>query len=156
MQNNKQLLSLSKNFLDIDTLIKIYYTHSHLSYGLIVWGSMLNAKSREELFKIQKACVRLINKRMKNSPTNSLFKKNRILKFADKFGYRLSKQSLPMPIEATMNKKGGRKTHQYPTHNKLIPNIQKHSCKQFNNSYLCKGVSLLSDSKDCIKGTKSL
>ena len=81
-----------------------------------------------------------------NSPTNALFKKDGILKFPDiidleliKFGYRLSTQDLPTPIESIMNNKGGRKTHRYPTQSKGFPNIQKHTCVQFNNSYLCKG-----------------
>ena len=101
LQNNEQLLNLVKNVLNVNTLIKIYYAHiyCHLSYGLIVWGSMLNATSMEELFKMQKACIRLVNKRKKNAATNTLFKNNKILKLPDiinleliKFGYRLSRQ----------------------------------------------------------------
>ena len=59
IQHNKQMLNLSKNYLSKDTLTKIYYAHiySHLSYALVVWGSMLNASSMEDLFKAQKACV---------------------------------------------------------------------------------------------------
>ena len=156
IQSNKQLLTLSKNVLGIHTLIKVYYAHiySHLNYGLVVWRSMLNTKQQDELFKVQKSCIRIANKKKKNSPTDILFKNIRMLKFPDmikleiiKFGYKLSKQNLPGPIETIMNKKGGRKTHQYPTCNQAIPNIQKHNSTQFNNSYLCKGVSLLSASK---------
>ena len=38
VQSNKQLLNLAKNFMDVGTLIKIYYTniYSHLNYGLMV------------------------------------------------------------------------------------------------------------------------
>ena len=43
IQANKQLLHISKNFLDIQTMVKIYYAYiySHLRYGLVVWGSMM-------------------------------------------------------------------------------------------------------------------
>ena len=57
IQTNKQLLSLSRNFLDMPTLTKIYYAHvySHLSYGLLVWGSMLSKSAISDLSKIQKS-----------------------------------------------------------------------------------------------------
>ena len=126
-------------------------------------GSMLNAASTEEVFKMQKACTRLVNKKKKNAATNILFKTNKILKLPDvinleliKYGLKLSRQDLPSPIEGIMNDKGGKKTHRYPMHNKAIPNIQIHKCTQFNNTYLCKDVSVLSASKDCIKGAQHL
>ena len=95
IQANKQLLNISKNFLDVQTMIKIY---SHLRYGLVVWGSMMTKTSKNELGKLQKACIHLVNKKKKNSPTNELFLRNRLLKFSDmidlellKFGYMLTK-----------------------------------------------------------------
>ena len=87
--------------------------------------------SKTQLEKLQIACIRLVNKKKKNASTNELFIRNRLLKFSDmihiellKFGYLLSKKCLPNPISKIMNKKGGQKTHPYPTHNKRIPNIQ--------------------------------
>ena len=114
-------------------MVKIHYAHihSHLRYGLVVWGSMMTKTSKTELEKLQKACIRLSNKKKKNAPTNELFIRNRLLKFSDminiellKFGYMLSRRCLPNPISKIMNKKGGQKTHPYPTCNKKIPNIQ--------------------------------
>ena len=68
IQSNKQLLNVSKNFLNIPTMIKIYYAHihSHLRYGLVVWGSMMTKTSLTELEKLKKACIRLINKKCPN------------------------------------------------------------------------------------------
>ena len=59
IQSNKQLLNISKNFMNVNTLIKIYYAHihSHLNYGLVVWGSMMNKTSLNEIEKLQKACI---------------------------------------------------------------------------------------------------
>ena len=38
IQSNKQLLNISRNFMDVETLINICYAHihNHLNYGLIV------------------------------------------------------------------------------------------------------------------------
>ena len=165
IQANKQLLNVSKNFLNISTMIKIYYAHihSHLRYGLVIWGSMMTKTSQTELEKLQKACIRLVNKKKKNAPTNELFIRNRLLKFSDmihiellKFGYMLSKKKLPNPINNIMTKKGGQKTHPYQTRNKMIPNIQRNNDQSFNSSYLCKGVSLFMNSGKSIKDAKSL
>ena len=67
VQANKQLLQLSRNFLDVKMMIKIYYAHiySHLKYGLVVWGSMLTKSAKNELEKLQKICIQLANKEKK-------------------------------------------------------------------------------------------
>ena len=165
MQSNKQLLNISKNLMDLKTLIKIYYAHihSHLNYGLIVWGSMLNKTSLNDLECLQKAYIHLVNRTKKSSPANTLFKRNGILKFSDminlelqKFGFKLSRQDLPNPIDRMMNKKGGKKVHRYPTHNKKILNIQPHNSTCFNNSYLYKGLSIFMTARKSIKEARSL
>ena len=165
IQANKQLSNISKNFLDIQTMVKIYYAHihSHLRYGLVVWGSMMTKTSKNELKKLQKACICLVNKKKKNAPTNELFIRNRLLKFSEmidiellKFGYMLSRRCLPNPIDKIMNEKGRLKTHPYPTRNKRIPNVQRHNDQSFNSSYLCKGVTLFMNSGKPIKDASSL
>ena len=62
LQSNKQLLSMSKNILDVTTLVKIYYAHiySHLSYGLVVWGSMLDERTKGSIFTAKKECIQLL------------------------------------------------------------------------------------------------
>ena len=165
IQSNKQLLNISKNLMDMKTLIKIYYAHihSHLNYGLVVWGSMLNKTLLNDLERLQKACIWLVNRTKKSSSTNILFKRNGILKFSDminlelqKFGFKLSRQDLPNAIDQMMSRKGGKKMHRYPTCNKRIPNIQAHKSTCFNNSYLCKGLSIFITAKKYIKEARSL
>ena len=159
------MLNLTKNHLMEETLSKIYYAHiySHLSYSLVVWGSMLSATLKEDLFRVQKACIRLIHKKKKNAPMDELFRKSEILKFPDlikleliKFGYRIRNGLLPNPIQYIMNSKGKRKEHRYPTHNKNISNIQAHMSVQFNNSLVCKGLSVLCSTGKKIKGAYNL
>ena len=134
-----------------------------MSYGLVVWGSMMDAASSMSLTKVQKACLHIINGKKKNTPTDELFKQNKILKFNDmvklkliKFGYKFSKSDIPNPIVKIMNDKGGKKNHRYPMQNKAIPNIQLHNCLQFNNSYQCKGPSILGAAHMSIKCAPNL
>ena len=120
VQNNKQLLSLARNMLDTMSLIKLYYAHiySYISYGLLIWGSMMDGSSSASLFKSQKPCLCIICRKKKNAPTDILLKQNKILKLNDmikleliKFGYKLSKKELPKPIQKIMNDKQGHKIH---------------------------------------------
>ena len=55
-------MTLGKNLLDRDSLQKIYFAHihSHLNYGLTIWGSMLSSSSLKELSKLQTNCIELI------------------------------------------------------------------------------------------------
>ena len=62
LNNNKQLLLLGKNLLDKSSLCSIYFSHihSHLNYGLTIWGSMLTTSHLTDLQKIQKDCVNIV------------------------------------------------------------------------------------------------
>ena len=62
---NLHLLHASKNVLNVDYLRKVYFAHihSHLVYGLKVWGSMLSVAQTENLFKQQKQCMRILGNR---------------------------------------------------------------------------------------------
>ena len=59
IQSNKHLLSLSQNLLDKKSLHSMYYAHiySHLSYSIVIWGSMILNSDQTKLFKLQKACI---------------------------------------------------------------------------------------------------
>ena len=65
---NKYLLSMSKNLLNQYSLHSVYYAHihSHLIYGLSIWGSMLSMKYLNELYAKQKVCVKLITNYLKD------------------------------------------------------------------------------------------
>ena len=74
---NKRLLALSKNTLRIMAKLSIYYEHiySHLTYTIVVWGSMLTENKIEKLYKIQKECVRYIANANKTTHTDPLLKR---------------------------------------------------------------------------------
>ena len=132
------------------TLKNIYYAHiySHLTYGLTVWGSMLDSKDLDAIFKVQKQCIRIICHAPSRASTDCLFKKLGILRFKDiiklelvKLGYKLTNSLLPQPVQDQFNKYRGKKCHRYPTRLKNTPNIQKHLSKIFNKSNLCQSLA---------------
>ena len=135
-----------KNILPTYCLKTIYYSHfhSHLQYGLLVWGGSARKKDITELYKIQKQCLTLIS-----------FKANRMVKilFADlyipkitemirleliKFGYTITKQQQLSLLHKMMDKRGGRKNHCYPTRFKQIPNVQRHKAKSLIGVFYVK------------------
>ena len=46
----------------------------------------------------------------------------------EKLGFKLTKRLLPIPFHDLFNKNHGEKSHRYLTHNKRLPNVQKHTC----------------------------
>ena len=65
-------------------------------------------------------------------------------------------QALPQPLQNILNADGGKKTHRYPTRNKHTPNIQKHQCSMFNQSFLCQGTKEFTKLNDTLKQEKNL
>ena len=99
----------------------------------------------------------------KNHPTAELFHDLKALPVNDliklelaKFGYKITRNLYPEPITKIMNTRGGMKTHQYPTHRKGMPNIQRHQTPLFNKSFLCKGITRFNELPDKLRETNSL
>ena len=149
LRSNCQLLSLAKNLLPVDIIWTVYFSHihSHLSYNLGVWGSMLSKSQVSEISQLQQKCIRHMIRR-NSIPVDDIFKKLKLLKFPDmikielcKSGARISNNLLPKPIQELMIKRGGKKTHGYETRNKHIPNTQKHATTHFNISFMHHGIT---------------
>ena len=145
------MLSLGKHLLNQHCLKSIYHSHihTHITYGLSVWGSMITQQKVHEIFNIQKQCIRLITGQKKIVDPSYLFNKLRILKFKDiihiamcKLGHNISHKHYPSPILNLFDKFGGEKTHRYPTRNKHVPNVQWHHSEQYNKSFLCRSVTV--------------
>ena len=62
LKQNMQLLKLSNKFLNKDTKKLIYYAHiySHLTYGILIWGNMINQCTKNKIQKILNSCFKLI------------------------------------------------------------------------------------------------
>ena len=67
------ILNKVKNFLPYSTLNTLYaaIVQSHINYGLIIWG---NSTSINQLIKLQKKSIRIINNKPYNYHTEPLFK----------------------------------------------------------------------------------
>ena len=149
LNSNWYLLSISKKFLSETNLTKLYYAHiyGHIKYGITAWGSLTKKSQLNNIYSVQKKCIKSICNQPKSSSILGLLKIHRLLNVHDivelelgKFGYRLSKDLLPKPLKRLMESKGGRKSHRYPTRNKLTPNIQRHYSTIFNCSFMCRSL----------------
>ena len=76
---------MAQNILNRDCLTKTYYAHihSHIVYAPSTWGSVSSQKDIDDIYKLQKACVRCLHKAKKNAHTDPLFKQSCILKLPD-------------------------------------------------------------------------
>ena len=133
-----------KNLLDKSSLHSIYFghIHSHLNYGLNIWGSMLTTSHLTDFQKIQKECVNIVG-----GSSNTVLKSLHILSIDQmiyhnlcKMGHRISHGYPPEPLLNIFNSHRGRKSHRYPTRNRHVPNIQKYHDAKFNKSFLCKSL----------------
>ena len=129
---NKFLLSANTNLLDTTSLHSIYCTHvySHLSYGLLVQGSMASKKAIKDLTSIQDSCVCLLSQCGTNFNAIPLCRKHHLIQLPDmikmelaKYGYRLTYKDCPTSLQSIANAKGSIKLHHYPTRSRNTPNI---------------------------------
>ena len=162
---NKHLIRVNKTLLTIDALRKIYFAHihSHLSCCLITWGPMADKQSLNKLAKIQNECVKMISTKLGLTTVDSMYKKLGIIPLTKmiqielaKYGYGVTRKTVPSSIQALANRKGGLKNHRYCTRNCNTPNIQKHTNHQFNSSFMCKGLTTYSALPRDIKNISTL
>ena len=80
--------------------------------------------------------------------TDPIFKKLNTLSFKEmltievsKLGYKIHNKLLPPLLVRLSDSHGGKKSHRYPTRNKDLPNVQRHVCSKFNNSFMCTSIT---------------
>ncbi len=145
-----------KNFSTKSVLRSLYFSifHSHLTYGLPVWGSA--AKSYlNKIALLQKRVIRTINFADFLAPSEPLFKKTGILKIADQrhvhtcaLLWDLDKGQLP-PSLSNYFKKSNSIHH----HNTRHADSGKYAIKKTNNlygraSFQVQGSRILNNLKD--------
>ena len=127
LNTNRRMLCLGKNLLDTTCMRSIYYghIHSHILYGISVWGSMISQSKINEIFKIQKQCVCILDHHNQGYDTIKHFRDLYIIPINDmiqvamcKLGHNISHKHIPKPIIQLFDKFEGRKQHHYPTGNK--------------------------------------
>ena len=147
LQRSRELLSLKAKKL-------LYYgqLHSHLCYGLGVWGPMLSVGQTTQLCTLQRKCSRLIDSSLSTSET---FKKLQILTVPDlikleqcKLGYKLCNGLLPTVLTRLMMHDSNNctmvKSHSYKTRHKDIPNRPNARSTLYHRSFLYQAIACYS------------
>ena len=148
------LLKKSKNILDKSALRSVYYAHihSHLSYAILVWGSMLSTKQIQKLQKVQNTYLKTIEPGINITES---FKKLKILRIRqlvnlelNKLAYKRTHNLLPIKLAQCMNcdasGKSLEKQHHYLTRNKHLLNLPQVTMRKYQTSFLMKSISLYS------------
>ena len=157
-------MNLGKNLLDIPCLRNIYFEHihSHILYGLSVWGSMIPQSVVNNMYKIQKKCIQMMRPIGDCFNISHVFKELQIIPIQKmiqfslcKLGHNISQKRYLTLIINLFDKFGGRKTHRYPTRNKHIPNLQKGESEQYQSSFLCRSIVEYNKLPNSLKTTNS-
>ena len=149
------MLQRSKAFLSKKAMKLLYFGqfHSHLCYGLGVWGPMLTKGQISDLIGVQRKCIRQIEN---TTSVDEAFKKLKILTVnqlieleQSKMGYKLCKGLLPTATTQIMmsdaDSRPMKKTHTYETRQKNVPNRPKVKSKIYMDSFLYRSISSYSN-----------
>ena len=143
LKRNLALVRYTKNLFNQATLKLIYHAHlqSHINYGLVVWGGMINNEMLNRIQRIQTKCLKYIDKGISHLHELKLLSIKQLVQLEHvKLGYRLQNKLLPkkiMQIIATdSSNKSLEKMHRYNTRNKNKLNLPKIKNKNYRNSFL--------------------
>ena len=160
------MLRCSKQVLSSNAKRLLYFRqiHSHLSYCLVIWGTMLSKQMMTKLITAQRKAVSLIDPHVK---TDDLFCKYKILKFTDlidfelcKLGYKLCHSLLPKRLAENMTTDHKQlsieKAHKYPTRSKKVPNLPQALGAKYRSSFLYTCVKAYGDLDNTLRHATSL
>ena len=129
----------------------LYYgqVHSHLCYGIGVWGPMISKGQINELRSIQMKCLRLVDPSILTHQLLTQLKVlsiDKLIKLEQcKLGYKLCHQLLPVVLTKLLrhdqNNLNLTKTHSYPTRQKVIPHRPTAKSGLYRNSFLYQTIS---------------
>jgi hypothetical protein len=155
-------LRRTKNLASRDNLLTLYYSlfYSHISYGLILWGSATKTV-KNKIIIMQKKAIRLITGSHYNAHTTPLFSELKALKFEDiyelqlgKFIYCLYQNNIPKPLQSFFSINSD--THNYNTRNLNNPCIPLHKSNVTAMSIFSKSYKLWYNMELDLKSTVSL
>ena len=138
--------------------------HSHLCYGLGVWGPMLTNSQITDLNAVQRKCIKQIDN---TTPVDEAYKRLKILTVRQlieleqrKLGYKLCMGLLPTAITQIMmsdaNRRPMTKTHEYETRQKHVPNRPRVKSKLYMDSFLYKSIASYSNMPQELRNVTSL
>ena len=141
IKQNLHMLREGKNFLNLHAKKILYYAqiYSHLSYGIITWGNMIDNMKLVKLNKLHEKCIKLVGL--------PLLRFREILKLQNlKLGHKIKNPQSRLPIKikkactTDVWNKSLCKGHQYNTRNKEIPNLPKGNCPLYRPSFLVQSI----------------
>ena len=150
LSSSLYMMNCIKNFLPIESKKSLYYSffYSYMSYGILLWGPLINKYHFDQIIKKQKRAIRIIKNVKYNAHTDPLFKELQILSVSEiinletsKLMYNVFKNNVPEPIsdmfEASTNR------HSYMTRYRNDPQFyQKPTVSAILKSFLYKGPDL--------------
>ena len=102
--------------LDKNALRSVYYAHfhSHLSYAISVWGSMLGTKQTQKLQKVQNTCLTIIEPKIstiESAKSLGILKVSQLVQMElTKMAYKLTHDLLPTKLAQCMTCDAGCKS----------------------------------------------
>ena len=154
-------MHMSKHLLKIHHLKIIYHSlvHSHLSYGILLWGNTYQ-KHLHKLEIAQKKCIRIIAGAQYNASTSKFFKKLDILKLKDMyrhtlglFMYNFMQKELPGPLLTIYNLHGD--SHEHNTRHRTDPIAPNVNAEVMRKSYLYSGPIIWMSLNNSLKSSKN-
>ncbi len=149
LSKNLYMIRSVKNLLPSWSLKTLYssYIHSHLIYGLSIWGTMASKSNLKRVRILQNKALRAVAKAKFNANATRLCKNLNLLNVDDlieleltKISYRYIQKELPSPVANLFLSNAF--NHRYQTRFRNNPRIEKHKTAVFNKSFLCKAPSI--------------
>ena len=144
----------------------LYYAqiYSHMTYCIVVWGSMASEQLLSKLQVEQNKCIKLLNRLL---TLTEIYNKYNILTVYEvidlelkKLGYKVVNKLLP--IKLVQNIKTDYKCvsldkiHKYDTRQKKVPNLPKTNTKNYYNSFLMQSIKRFASLTTDLKESSSL
>ena len=166
LKHNMILLKRGKNILTTTSLVPIYYghVHSHLKYGILLWGSMLTKGQQNRLQKLQDTAFQLIDQHKELRtiyPNQKIPNLTKLITLEQqKLGFRLINKLLLTNLEKLLltDHKGIhlKKEHDYNTRFKTEPNLPSIKSVCYHKSFLHQSIKEFSTFPIHIKNTLPL
>ena len=146
IKQNSNLLQISNKFLNKHCKKNIYYAHiyCHITYGLVLWGNMVDTLTKQKIQKVMNRCFNLITHQ---KPTTKSLNKEGILTLNQlitlenqKLGHKLYNDMLPINILKALKTDSDNnnllKTCKYNTRQKSELNLPMTNNKLYHRSFL--------------------
>ena len=160
------MICRGKNLLNSNGLKMLYYAqfYSHLSYCIVLWGSMITSEYKRKLKTMENNCVKLLDL---SNHLDDIYRKHNILKLDElvnleqkKLGYKLNNNLLrPNLANVLLTDPRGKtlkKQHKYSTRQKDHPNLPNHCSKLYNDSFLVQSIKNYNNLDLVTKNIKTL